>query len=133
MKSDIRWIQRFENFEKAFSKLSSINSKLELNEFEKMALLQAFEYTFELAWKTMKDFLYENGFRTASPKETIRQAFNAGYISEGDVWMRAIQKRNESSHAYNDEILESTTEFITNEFYQVANKFYSDFKMKINL
>lgn len=54
--SDIRWKQRFHNYEKAFSQLSRFMEKENLNEMEEQGLIQAFEYTFELAWKTLQDF-----------------------------------------------------------------------------
>ncbi|MCX6154660.1 MAG: HI0074 family nucleotidyltransferase substrate-binding subunit [Candidatus Kapabacteria bacterium] len=128
-----RWKLRFENYEKAFLKLSRIVKRDNLDELELMALIQAFEFTFELAWKTLKDYLTENGFSTKSPKETLRQAIQSEYIEFGQIWMDAIEKRNESSHAYDDTILINTTNFIINEFYKASEEFYKDFKLKIGL
>ena len=130
MDIEIRWILRFQNYEKAFLKLSKIVQINNPQELEQMALIQAFEYTFELGWKTMKDNLYEAGFDVKSPKETIRQAFQSEYINNGDVCIDAIIHRNQSSHAYDDEVLYRTTEFIINKFYNAAEKFYTDFKSK---
>ncbi|OGU14291.1 MAG: hypothetical protein A2X61_16185 [Ignavibacteria bacterium GWB2_35_12] len=131
MSSEKRWVQRFANYEKAIKTLSKIVKKENKDELEKMALIKAFEFTFELGWKTLKDYLFDAGFEVASPKETIRQAFQAQYISEADVWMDAIDKRNESAHAYEGEILDATTDFIVNQFYSVSIKMYNDFKAKI--
>ncbi len=131
MSSEKRWVLRFANYEKAIKTLSKIVKKENKDELEKMALIKAFEFTFELGWKTLKDYLHDVGFEVASPKETIRQAFQSQYISDGSVWMEAIEKRNESSHAYEGEILDSTTDFIVNQFYSVAMKMYNDFKTKI--
>ncbi|HRT67390.1 MAG TPA: HI0074 family nucleotidyltransferase substrate-binding subunit [Bacteroidota bacterium] len=125
-----RWKYRFKNFDKAFHKLSMIVEKKTLNEIEQMALIQAFEFTLELGWKTMRDYLLENGFEVRSPKDAIRQAFLAQYIDDGDIWMEAIDKRNESSHTYDDVILLNTVDFIVNEFYRVAEKFDKDFALK---
>ncbi|HPD32865.1 MAG TPA: HI0074 family nucleotidyltransferase substrate-binding subunit [Candidatus Kapabacteria bacterium] len=125
-----RWKYRFKNFDKAFHKLSMIVEKKTLNEIEQMALIQAFEFTLELGWKTMRDYLLENGFEVRSPKDAIRQAFLAQYIDDGDIWMEAIDKRNESSHTYDDVILLNTVDFIVNEFYRVAEKFDKDFTLK---
>ena len=126
-----RWVQRFANYEKALSTLTKIVKKENKDELDKMALIKAFEFTYELGWKTLKDYLNEAGFIVASPKETIRQAFQAQYISDGEVWMDAIEKRNESSHAYEGEILDTTTDFIVNKFYHAAMKMYNDFNAKI--
>jgi len=125
-----RWKYRFKNYDKAFHKLSMIVEKKTLNEIEQMALIQAFEFTLELGWKTMRDYLLENGFEVRSPKDAIRQAFLAQYIDDGDIWMEAIDKRNESSHTYDDVILLNTVDFIVNEFYRVAEKFDKDFTLK---
>ena len=125
-----RWKYRFKNFDKAFHKLSMIVEKKTLNEIEQMALIQAFEFTLELGWKTMRDYLLENGFEVRSPKDAIRQAFLAQYIDDGDIWMEAIDKRNEYLHTYDDAILLNTVDFIVNEFYRVAEKFDKDFTLK---
>ncbi|HRS02092.1 MAG TPA: HI0074 family nucleotidyltransferase substrate-binding subunit [Bacteroidota bacterium] len=125
-----RWKYRFKNYDKAFHKLSMIVEKKTLNEIEQMALIQAFEFTLELGWKTMRDYLLENGFEVRSPKDAIRQAFLAQYIDDGDIWMEAIDKRNEYLHTYDDAILLNTVDFIVNEFYRVAEKFDKDFTLK---
>jgi hypothetical protein len=54
---DIRWEQRFSNFRKALSQLTRFIEKGDLSELEQQGLIKAFEYTFELAWNTMKDYL----------------------------------------------------------------------------
>lgn len=128
-----RWKYRFKNYDKAFQKLAMIVERKVLGELEQMALIQAFEFTFELGWKTMKDYLIENGFEVRSPKDAIRQAFSAEYIDNGEIWMEAINKRNESSHTYDDAVLLNSVNFIINEFYGAAEKFYKDFTSKINI
>lgn len=57
MSEDIRFIQRFSNFKKAVNQLEAFIEKENINKFEVLGLLHCFEYTFELAWKTMKDYL----------------------------------------------------------------------------
>ena len=131
MTKETKWKLRFQNYEKAFHKLSNIVQKEQLGELEKMALIQAFEYTFELGWKTMKDYLDEHGFNVKSPKDTIRQAYQSEYIKNGQVWMDAFEKRNESSHAYEEAILQATTDFILNVFFVSAESFYNDFKIRM--
>ncbi len=131
MDNEIKWKLKFNNFEKAFKKLSSIVQIGTLNELEKLALIQAFEYTFELAWKTMKAYLTMNGFEVASPRETIRRSFEAKYIVDCDIWLESIDIRNLSSHAYDDRILEDTAAFIVNRFYPIAERFFTDFCKKL--
>lgn len=106
---DVRWKQRFENFEKAFKKLEEAVDKIHLNELERNGLIQRFEFTLDLAWKTMKDFLEQEGFQfKPSPKETIRQAVKAAYINQNQAQdiIDAIDLRNELSHHYNEEDFE---------------------------
>ena len=102
----IRWQQRLQQFEKASGRLSEAlqNSVFELNELEQEGLIQRFEYTFELAWKTLKDLLFYEGFDLKSPRESIRQAFESGYLNEDDteVILEALNKRNQLSHTYKE-------------------------------
>lgn len=104
---DIRWAQRFDNFKRAFVRLSDASELAharELSDLERQGLIQAFEFTHELAWNTMKDFLTSRGSKLYGSKDTTRAAFSAELIEDGDVWMQMIEHRNESSHTYNDEV-----------------------------
>jgi nucleotidyltransferase substrate binding protein (TIGR01987 family) len=124
-----RWKQRFDNFTKAYYKLVMVaeHNDLRNDEIAKMALIQAFEFTFELAWKTLKDFMEEEGFELNSPKSVIRQAFQSRYITNGEVWMEALKKRNNTVHNYDSLIMDETVNFIVEEFYPVLRQWYSAF------
>jgi nucleotidyltransferase substrate binding protein (TIGR01987 family) len=102
--NDIRWQQRFRNFHRAFSLLREAmeNDLNLLNQLEKEGIIQRFEYTFELAWKVLKDKMEFDGLELnqISPKAVVRQAFQAKYISDADCWMRMIGDRNLMSHTY---------------------------------
>lgn len=100
---EIRWKQRFENFEKALFQLDEFIAQPTLNKFEKQGLIQCFEYTFELAWKTLKDYLEAQGFEVKTPRQTIQQAFQIEIISNGHAWIDALEKRNLLAHTYNEE------------------------------
>lgn len=106
MSHDIRWIQRFSNYKKALVVLRdavALHKQRELSRLEKQGLIQAFEFTHELAWKTIKDFLVSRG--TASifgSKDATREAFKLELIEDGDVWMQMISSRNLSSHTYDE-------------------------------
>jgi nucleotidyltransferase substrate binding protein (TIGR01987 family) len=101
---DIRWVQRFENFCRALYRLSKFINKGQLSELEEQGLIQAFEYTYELAWNTIKDF-YEHQGETGiqGSRDAIRLAFRRKLIAHGDVWMRMIQSRALTSLTYNED------------------------------
>ena len=104
---DRRWVRRFNNFVKAFAQLEEavkLSRQRELSKLEQQGLIQAFEYTHELAWKTMKDFLEERGvLNIYGSRDATREAFKAGLIENGEVWMEMIQSRNLTSHTHNEE------------------------------
>ena len=104
---DIRWIQRFNHFNKAFSQLKEaveLSGQRELSKLEKQGLIQAFEYTHEMAWNTLKDFLEERGASTLyGSKDVTREAFKKGLTENGESWMQMIESRNMTSHTYNEE------------------------------
>ena len=103
---DIRWIQRFAHFSQAFSQLKEaveLAQVRKLSKLEEQGLIQAFEYTHELAWNTLKDFLEERGARNLyGSKDTTREAFKRGLIDNGEAWMDMINSRNLTSHTYNE-------------------------------
>jgi nucleotidyltransferase substrate binding protein (TIGR01987 family) len=103
---DIRWIQRFNNFNKAFAQLTQaveLAAQRPLSKLEEQGLVQAFEFTHELAWNTLKDFLEERGAQKMyGSKDATREAFKAGLIANGDVWMQMIASRNLTTHTYDE-------------------------------
>lgn len=111
MEKDIRWIQRLDNFQKAVNLLVEIQS-LDLNELsqlEKEGIIQRFEYTLELGWKTLKDKMESDGLilDRISPKVVVKEAFQAKYIDQVEVWLEMINDRNLLSHSYDLETFES--------------------------
>lgn len=128
MDNPIRWKQRFENFERAYGQFVKIINIPKLSEIEKMALIQAFEFTFELAWKTMKDFLEEEGFELDSPKSVIRQAFQSQQIVNAEIWMEALKKRNNTVHNYNATVMEESVAFIRDQFFPQVRDWHFAFK-----
>lgn len=85
-------------------------------------------FTFELAWKTMKDYLEEEGFLVNSPKSAIRQAFQSGYLLYEEQWMEALKKRNDSVHTYTESAMNETVEFIQQIFANSLNHWYQVLK-----
>jgi len=105
MTMDIRWKQRFHNFDKAFVLLRSAfeeHSVQQLSDLEKEGVIQRFEYSYELAWKTMKDYLEECGvvITPVTPRTVIKEAFNAGLVNDGQVWIDMMLHRNLLAHTH---------------------------------
>jgi nucleotidyltransferase substrate binding protein (TIGR01987 family) len=117
MKQEKRWEQRLEDFQKAYSRLESALSNTELEELEKDGVVQRFEFTFELAWKTLKDYAEEQGFAdVASPKKAIQKAFEIGLFEDGDLWMEMLVDRNTMSHLYDEKASGVIFENIKNKY-----------------
>ncbi len=115
---DIRWIQRFNNYDKALSQLTKFIEKGELNEFEEQGLIQAFEYTFELAWNTIKDYFEAQGETTIrGSRDAFRMAFQRGLVEDGEIWMAMIQSRILTSHTYNEELAEEIATAIVEKYF----------------
>jgi nucleotidyltransferase substrate binding protein (TIGR01987 family) len=102
---DIRWVQRFNNFSKAVAQLTKFIEKGELNELEKQGLIQAFGYTYELAWNTLKDYFEAQGETNIyGSRDVFRLAFRRGLIENGEAWMEMIKSRNLTSHTYDEAV-----------------------------
>ncbi|MFZ4732023.1 MAG: nucleotidyltransferase substrate binding protein [Pirellulales bacterium] len=113
---DIRWQQRFENFDRALSLLKDALSRgpTVLNQLEKEGTVQRFEYTLELAWKTIKDYLEESGvvLSAVTPRQVIKDAFAARLIADGQTWIDMIDHRNLLSHTYDPTNFEEAVDAI---------------------
>ena len=130
---DIRWKQRFQNYEKAFKRLSraiEVVKSAPDDDLLQSGLVQTYEYTFELAWKTLKDYLTLEGFEVRSPRETIRQGFQSGYIMNGEDWLQALADRNLTTHIYDDEIIIQVLNDIFERYFFLLEDFYVSFKEK---
>jgi nucleotidyltransferase substrate binding protein (TIGR01987 family) len=117
---DIRWKQRFMNYEKALNQLTEgiENYGVNPSNIIKEGIIQRFEFTHELAWKVMKDFLEYEGFQNImGSRSATKEAFNKDLIVEGEVWMDMIKSRNETAHTYQEKILESEYNKIVNVYY----------------
>ncbi len=143
---DIRWEQRFANYKKALIKLTEAVEYIKnnfakqeiatadelLDEIMKEGLIQRFEYTHELAWNVMKDFLSEVGdIKIYGSRDATREAFKAELIIKGDVWMEMIKSRNKTSHTYNEETADEIYDKIINEYHSVFLDFRQMMETKI--
>ncbi|MDR0321191.1 MAG: nucleotidyltransferase substrate binding protein [Treponema sp.] len=124
--NDIRWKQRFQNYKKALTVLKNaveLAGKRDLTDLEKQGVIQAFEFTFELSWNVMKDYLDEQGINDIiGSKNAIRHSFNEGIIEDGDVWMDMLRHRNLASHIYDEETAEDIYSAIKNTYYRLFSK-----------
>jgi nucleotidyltransferase substrate binding protein (TIGR01987 family) len=129
MDSDKRWIQRFENFEKAFHKLSEAIEQFDsLDDLSKEGMIQRFEYTFELAWKTAKDYLEYKEVEVKYPRDTIKQAFKHELIDNGEIWMEMLNQRNLLTHTYDETNFNKALDQIRNSYFPQVKKLYDTLK-----
>ena len=129
---DIHWLQRFQNYQKAFAQLTQavdLSRQRALSKLEQQGLIQGFEYTHELAWNTLKDFLEARGAAAIfGSRDTTRAAFTAGLIDQGEVWMQMIQSRNQSTHTYNEEMMTQIVTAVIQTYMAEFTKLQSKFE-----
>lgn len=127
---DIRWQQRFKNFQRAFSLLREAMEQdiSQFNQLEKEGVIQRFEFTFELAWKVLKDKMEHDGLTIdqISPRAVVRLAFQAKYIADAEVWLRMIGDRNLMSHTYDSAKFEAVLQTIASEYLPMLTEWHLD-------
>lgn len=128
---DIRWKQRFQNYEKAFLLIKRTLEIQNPSEAEKGGIIQFYEMAFELAWKLMKDYLEEVGYTVNSPREAIKQAFQAGIIKDGQKWIEALEDRNLTTHTYDESIAEKVVSAIRTLYFPILMQLYSFMKKEL--
>ena len=122
---EIRWKQRFENFDKSYKLLKKYSNQEITTELERAGIIQFFEMTFELAWKVLKDYLESEGYMVKSPRETVKQAFQIGLIDNGHIWIDALSNRNLTTHTYDEELATKMTSEILNAYLPELDKLYN--------
>lgn len=128
---DIRWKQRFNNYLRAFQTLGrgvDVARTRALSELEQQGLIQSFEFTHELAWNVLKDYLEDKGITgLIGSKDATRIAFRNGLIEQGEHWMKMIEDRNLTSHTYDPAIAQSVVEDILERFYPAFERMTQTF------
>jgi len=121
---EIRWRQRLENFGKSLGQLGAACDKTDYSDLERAGLVQMFEFSFELAWKVLKDLLFYEGHDVNSPREVVRKSFEVEYISEDDseVFLDAISKRNLLTHTYEEKTAREAESLIRNQYYPLLQR-----------
>lgn len=129
MKEDIRWKQRFSNFNKALIQLQKFIDKGELSELEAQGLVKAFEYTYKLAWNTIKDFLEFSGQSDIyGSRDAIRKGFQLGLITDGDGWMDMLKSKNQTSHTYNEDTARQINNAVVTRYYDLFIRLRTKFE-----
>jgi nucleotidyltransferase substrate binding protein (TIGR01987 family) len=130
---DIRWIQRFDNFKRALATLrraAALSEQRGLSELEQQGLIQGFEFTHELAWNVLKDYLEEQGYvGIIGSRNATREAFKNNLLTDGQVWMDMIKARNQTSHTYKTEIAEEIAKDILTQFFPAFEEMEKQFEI----
>lgn len=121
MTEDIRWQQRFDNFQRSLKQLDAaveLMAERDLSELEEQGVIQAFEYNYEMAWNVIKDFYnYQGVSDIQGSRDAFRTAINRGLVDNGQHWMDMIKTRQLTSHTYKQELVETVLEDIVHKFY----------------
>ena len=134
MSSDIRWKQRFDNFDRAFVLLREVYEREldSLSRLEKEGAIQRFEAAFELAWKTINDYLEESGVvvNPVTPRNVIKEAFTARLLDDADVLIDMMLHRNLLSHAYDIKVFEVVLEALAERYFPAFDRLHEWFLLK---
>lgn len=134
MAKDIRWVQRFSHFKKAHSQLSDallLMAESQLSNLEKQGVIQAFEFTYELAWNVLRDYLLWQGAEPISgSRDAIREAFRRELISDGHAWMAMLQDRNRTVRTYNEETANEILQHLKSRYAAIFLEFVNEFQIK---
>lgn len=132
MDKTIRWKQRFQNYEKAFHQLEASQKVAHLSDLERAGMIQFFELTFELAWKTLKDYLESQGLPVNTPRDTLKQAFQIQLIQDGHSWMEALEDRNLTTHTYDEATSIKVEHLIKEKYFPLLKQLYDTLKVKLS-
>jgi len=126
--NDVRYMQRFENFEKSFLLLKDAISIVKPSITEKAGGIQFFETTFELSWKLMKDYLGFLGYEVNSPRAAIKQSFSINLLDDGGAWLDALIDRNLTVHTYDENMANEAYQKIKKDYFLLLEALYIKFK-----
>lgn len=130
MDKTIRWKQRFQNLDQAFTQLQKGLAITNPSDIEKQGIIKSFEFTFELAWKTLKDYLESQSVQVQFPLDVIKQAFHYQMIMNGDVWMDMLEKRNLMAHTYDGTAADEALRHISGPYFAALQQLMTTLKGK---
>lgn len=132
MGKDIRWQQRFSNFLKAYKQLEIAVDMEEYTDLEREGLIQRFEYTYELAWLTVKDYLEDQGYQNITgSKDAIRLAYQAGLIADAEEWLEMVESRKLTTHTYDEETAIQIADKIKEEYSYMFSRLAASLNEKV--
>ncbi len=135
MSADVRWKQRFQNLDRAYRLLADAlkNGPDVLSILEKEGTVQRFEFTFELSWKTLKDYLESEGIviTPVTPRQVLKEAFAAKIIADGQVWIDMLNYRNLLSHVYDERQFEKAVVEIAGRFFPAILALHAELQKKV--
>lgn len=130
---DIRWKQRLSNFQKSLGHLADAIEIENPSVVEQAGIIQFFEMSFELAWKTLKDYLEEQGFvDVKSPRATIKKSFEIELVDDGHAWLEALANRNLATHTYDDETAKELYILICESYFPLLESLHATLKRLSN-
>lgn len=128
---DVRWRQRFSQFEKSFALLETAMAIETMTVVERAGLIQFFEMAFEQGWKLLKDFQEAEGFTITSPRQAIKQAFQSGLVADGHAWISALEDRNLTTHTYNEQTAAAVEHKIRTAYFALLKTLHAAFSDRI--
>ena len=132
MQPDIRWKQRYANFSVAVRNLEASLRLEEPDIFQRAGMIQFFEMSFELAWKTLKDYLeYQGVQEVKSPRAVIKKAFEIGILQDGETWLRGLEDRNMTAHTYDETSAREVEGLIRERYFPLLESLLGAFKQKL--
>lgn len=127
---DIRWKQRYQQYNNAFSLLQQAIAIEHPSVVERAGIIQFFEMAFELSWKLLKDYLQAEGYSTNSPRDAIKQAYQSELIDNGHAWIKALEDRNLTTHTYNEDVAQKVEQQIRQEYYPLLAELQESFALR---
>lgn len=129
---EVRWQQRLDHFGKAWAQLDKACEKESYTDLERAGLVHMFGFTFELAWKSLKDLLYYEGYDAQSPREVIRKGFEVGYVDEDDTetFLDGLEKHNLLRHSYEEATAAETERLIKESYAPMLRRVFGTLKGK---
>jgi len=125
---DVRWKQRLQNFERAFLFFHKSCALEAYDELQQAGLIQSFEFTFELAWKTLKDYLQDQGVDVTFPREVIKHAFSAELLENGTLWIEMLDRRNALTYTYDQQQSDQAVQIIRSRYALTLEQVYNKMK-----
>jgi nucleotidyltransferase substrate binding protein (TIGR01987 family) len=125
MAEDIRWKQRFSNFEKSLTLLEQALNIEKADIPQKAGIIQFFEMSYELGWKTLKNLLEEQGFSdVASPRSTLKKSHEIGLIADGRAWVELLEDRNLTAPTYDEITVNEVEQLIHVRYFPLLKTLY---------